>query len=184
MKKGPENIGFRIFSAVFFLLVFCAADLQSSFAGDKKPVSPAEIEKLDRTKAPDFTLKDLNGRTVPFAAFKGKVVLLNFWASWCPPCLAEMPSFKKLHSELKSRGLEVIAVSTDRSAGETKGYTDKKGFEFTILMDTDRTVSRQYKVFSLPTTFLIDKNGVIVEKFFGEYDWTDRDIRKQIEKLL
>ncbi len=143
--------------------------------------APAGAEK---TKAPDFSLKDLSGRNFSLSSLKGKVVILNFWATWCPSCVSEMPSLNKLYNEMKSRGVEVVAVSSDRSVGEVNDYLNKKGFGFQIIMDDARSVSRLYKVFSLPTTFLIDRNGFIAEKFFGAYDWADPEVRKKIEKLL
>jgi peroxiredoxin len=152
--------------------------------GEKKPYSPTEIEKLDRAKAPDFTLQDLNGKNVPFNSFQGKVVVLNFWATWCPACVTELPSLSRLQSEWKSRGLEVVAVSNDASAEAVREYTAKKGFTFSILHDASRAVTKQYKIFALPTTFLIDKHGTVVEKFFGEYDWTSPEMKKKIEKLF
>lgn len=185
MIKKYDRFSIGIISAIawFVMLSFLlSAGLAS--AADRKPVSPTEIETLDGVSAPNFSLKDLKGKTVSFSGFKGKVVILNFWASWCPPCVAEMPSFKKIYSEMKSRGLEVIAVSSDRSARDTRDFVENKGLDFTVLMDEDRNVSREYKVFSLPTTFLINRNGIIVEKFFGEYDWTDREMKKKIERLL
>ncbi|MBI5641535.1 MAG: TlpA family protein disulfide reductase [Nitrospirae bacterium] len=175
------------------LKVFCLAVCFALLTGmgtnapavnDKKPVSPMEIERLDKTPAPDFSLKDLNGKSVSLSSFKGKVVLLNFWATWCPSCKAEMPSLNSLYNEMKPRGLEIVAVSTDKSLNDVKGYLSKKGLDFLVLMDESRSVTKQYKVFSLPTTFLIDKNGIIVEKFYGDYDWTEQEIKQKIEKLL
>ena len=178
--------------AVVRKLIFCiscfifltAMGMNSPAGSEKKPVSPSEIDKLEKNKAPDFSLKDLSGRPVTLLSLKGKVVLLNFWATWCPPCISEMPVFNKLYRELRSRGLEIVAISADRSESYLRDYISKHSLEYKVLYDESRTVVKQYKVFSMPTTFLIDKNGVIVEKFFGEYDWTDQEIKKKIEKLL
>ncbi len=135
-------------------------------------------------KAADFSLKDLRGGTVSLASLRGKVVLLSFWATWCPPCVSEMPSMNRLYQELRSRGFQVVAVSLDRSAEGVKEYVDTKGIKFLVLMDEDNAVARRYKVFSTPTTFLIDRKGNIVERFYGEYDWQDRDVKAKIEKLF
>jgi peroxiredoxin len=146
--------------------------------------SSPDTGKNAYSKAPDFTLKDVQGRSVSLASHKGKVVLINFWATWCPPCKAEMPSMNKLYNEMKSRGFEVISISTDNSLSAVKDFLAKNRLDFLVLFDENRTVARQYHVFSMPTTFLIDRNGMIVDKFSGEEDWTDPDIRKKIEKLL
>ncbi len=151
--------------------------------------SPADSDRkapgIDkREKAADFSLKDLGGRTVSLSSMRGRVVLLNFWATWCPPCVAEMPSLNRLYGQMRAKGLEVIAVSVDRSADDVREFIGKKGFNFTVLMDEGSSVARRYRVFSTPTTFLIDKNGNVVERFFGDYDWQDKEIMMKIEKLL
>ena len=170
-----------IFIICTFLLIAMGPSLQGNTADG---ISPLNSDKIINSKAPDFTLKDLNGKTVSLSAFKGKVVLLNFWATWCPPCRAEMPALNKLSNALKPRGLEVIAVSTDRSINDIKGFLENHRVDFPILFDTDRSAAKQYRVFSMPTTFLIDRNGMIVEKFYGEYDWTEPETKGKIEKLL
>jgi peroxiredoxin len=169
-------------AAVFFLLTAMAPSTPSG--GDRQPYSPREIDRLDRQKAPDFRLKDLRGNTFTLSALKGKVVLLNFWATWCPPCVAEMPELNKLHKKLGPRGLQIVAVSTDNSITYPRDFVSKNAIDFTVLYDESRAVTRSYKVFSMPTTFLIDKHGTIVEKFFGDYEWADSDMVKKIEKLL
>lgn len=138
----------------------------------------------DKQKAADFSLKDLRGNTIALSSLKGKVVLLNFWATWCPSCISEMPSLNRLYKEMKSRGLEVVAFSTDSSASGVMDFRDTHGLAFPVVMDEDREVTRLYHVFSLPTSFLIDKEGFIVEKFYGEYDWTAPEVKGKIEKLL
>ena len=169
---------------VISLLFQLAMGPSSSMGGNKNIVSPHDADKQTNAKAPDFTLRDVNGRTVSLSSLKGKVILLNFWATWCPPCKAEMPSMNKLYNEIKSKGFEIVAVSTDNALSPIKEFLVISRVDFTVLFDEKKAVSRQYKVFSMPTTFLIDRSGFIVEKYFGEYDWTDPDVRKQIEKLL
>ncbi len=148
------------------------------------PPSPWDGEGIIGKKAPDFTLKDLNNNVFNLSSLRGKVVVLNFWATWCPPCRAEMPSLNNLYRELRSKGLEVVAISTDRSASPVKDYLSKNPLDIKILVDEDSRVSRQFKVFSIPTTFLIDRNGLIVERFLGEEDWTSAEIKKKINNTL
>ncbi len=166
--------------SLFFLV---AMGPHSSIGGQKNAVA-ADADKQAGAKAPDFNLRDMNGKTVSLSSLKGKVILLNFWATWCPPCKGEMPSMNKLYNELKSKGFEVVAVSTDNGPSPVKEFLAKTHLDFTVLLDETKIVSREYKVFSMPTTFLIDRNGFIAEKLFGEYDWTDPVVRKEIEKLL
>lgn len=168
--------------ACLFLLTAMGPGLPEKPSG--KPLSPLDTDKIINSKAPDFTLKDLAGNNISLSSFNGKVVLLNFWATWCPPCRDEMPSFNKLHHAMNRRGLVIIAVSTDGSVKGVRDFVEKIKVDFTVLTDTDRAISKQYRVFSMPTTFLIDKNGKIVEKFYGQYDWTEPEIKGKIEKLL
>ena len=171
---------YRIFS-VLLLTVYCLL-LASAYAD---PPSPFAGEKLINRQAPEFALKDVNGSTVSLSSYKGKVVLLNFWATWCPSCREEMPSMNKLARQLKNREFSIIAVSTDRSVSEVRDFLKKHPSDCTVLVDYSLVVSKPlYKVFVLPTSFLIDKKGIIVEKYFGGEDWTGPDMVKKIESLL
>ena len=170
-----------ILISCLLLLIAMGPSLPGSTADG---ISPLDSDKIINAKAPDFNLKDMNGKTVSLSALKGKVVLLNFFATWCPPCRAEMPAFNKLSRALKQRGLEVVAVSSDRSINDLKDFLEKNKLDFPVLFDADRAATKQYRVFSMPTTFLINKNGLIVEKFYGEYDWTEPETRAKIEKQL
>ena len=164
------------------LLLFCSVFTAEGFA---QPPSPFAVDKLSGQRAPDFTLKDINGNSVSLSSFKGKVILLNFWATWCPPCRSEIPSMNKLYQKLKGRGFMILAVSTDRAVVDVKDFLKTMPVNFPVVVDYNLTVSRSlYKVFMLPTTFLIDRKGVIVEKYFGDQDWTEPEIVKEIESLL
>lgn len=146
--------------------------------------SPWSIDELVGKKAPEFTLKDMNDKAVSLSPLKGNVVLISFWATWCPPCRDEMPSLNRLYREFRNRGLAIVAVSTDRSASPVKDFLGKTPVDFPVLMDSDSKVARQFKVFSLPTTFLLDRNGVIVQKYLGEEEWDSAKIRDKITTLL
>jgi peroxiredoxin len=134
--------------------------------------------------APDFTLNDICGKKVTLSQFRGKVVILNFWSIWCGPCLAEMPSLNKLYLEFKDKGLIVIAVAEDPAEKPVKSYIQEKGLAFPILMDKERKVYFKYSLFGIPVTFLIDKKGVIIEKFIGERDWSSPQMKGKISNLL
>jgi len=146
--------------------------------------SPWGIDELIGKRAPEFTLKDLNDKMIALSSLQGNVVLINFWATWCPPCRAEMSSLNNLYKEYKNNGLTVIAVSTDRSASSVKDFLSKKPVELPVLLDSESKVSRRFKVFSLPTSFLLDKKGVIVQKFLGEEEWDSPEMKKKIRELL
>ncbi len=129
-------------------------------------------------------LKDVSGRTTSLSAAKNNVVLLSFWATWCPPCRAEMPSLNRLYKEYKDKGLVVIAISTDRRVDYVKDFLEKHPVDFPVLMDSDTRVSREFGVFSMPTSFLLDRNGVIIKRYLGEEDWNSPENRNTIRAAL
>jgi len=135
--------------------------------------------------APPFVLKDLEGKTVSLTALKGKVILLNFWATYCGPCKTEMPSLSALYEGLKDKGFLVLAVSIDTSEKPVKSYVSGKKLRFPVLLDKDKEVFfDSYAAMGLPTSFLIDRNGVIVEKVVGPKEWNAADVKDRILKLL
>lgn len=146
--------------------------------------APWDIEDLVGKRAPDFTLPDMSGRNVSLASFKGRVVIINFWATWCPPCRSEMPSLNRLYKEYKSKGLVVLAVSTDRTSGAVKDYLTGNPFDFPILLDPENSISRRFRVFSIPTSFLIDKNSIIAQRYIGEENWDSPEIRSKTKEVL
>jgi peroxiredoxin len=122
--------------------------------------------------AANFTFPDLDGKMVSLADFRGKVVLLNIWATWCAPCVAEMPSMKKLYQEIKDEGFEILAVSIDESGAEAvKPFTEKHKLDFPVLLDTKGDIKALYQATGIPESFIIDKNGMLVEKIIGPREW-------------
>lgn len=161
----------RLFLAVFVFWALCIAI--------SNPVCAAQ------GTAPDFTLNDINGEKVNLSEFRGKVVLLNFWATWCGPCRAEMPSLNNLYNEFKDKGLVVLAVSVDTSEKPVRSFIKDLKLSFPVLMDKNKAVSfDEYGVFGLPTTFLINKNGMITEKIMGEREWDSPQMKEKISRLL
>jgi len=122
--------------------------------------------------APNFTFPGLDGKKVSLADFKGKVVLLNIWATWCAPCVAEMPSMEKLYQELKDEGFEILAVSVDESGAEAVSpFMEKHKLSFPVLLDTRGEIKNLYQTTGIPESFIVDKNGIILEKIIGPRDW-------------
>ncbi len=135
--------------------------------------------------APDFTLPSLDGQTVRLSDLRGKAVLLNFWATWCAPCRLEMPTMDKAYQEYKSRGLEILAVSLDAGSNSVvKNFMQELKLDFPVLLDPDMEVLRLYRQFSIPATFLIDKQGIVRHRELGYRDWTDPESRRLIEAIL
>ena len=135
--------------------------------------------------APGFTLNTLNGRKVSLKDFKGKVVFLNFWATWCPPCVAEMPAMDVLHKKFKDKGLFVIAVNSEESVNKVSKFIKKRNYTFLVLLDEDGSVANDsYRAIGFPTTYLIDKLGNVVGKAEGARDWDSRESVKLLEEIL
>ncbi len=135
--------------------------------------------------APTFELPDINGKKVSLADFKGKVVLINFWATWCGPCKAEMPSLNNLYAAFKNEGFVVLAVSIDPSEKPVRSFVAEKGLTFPVLMDPEKEVYfDQYAAFAMPTSFLIDRKGMIAEKFIGERVWDSQEIKDKVVSVL
>jgi peroxiredoxin len=148
------------------------------------PPAPWEIDEIIGQEAPAFTLNDLEGKPISIKDYKGKVVFINFWATWCPPCKEEIPSLNKLHKKYSGKDFAVIGISTDDSKKAIVKFLKKHKVDFVIPHDKDGKIMREYKVFSLPTSFLIDKQGKIIEKFLGPHDWIEKDFLKKIENLM
>ncbi|MBI2174952.1 MAG: TlpA family protein disulfide reductase [Candidatus Omnitrophica bacterium] len=143
------------------------------------------IEILDKkVRAPDFTLRDLQGNAVRLQDFRGKVVFLNFWATWCPPCRLEMPTMEELHREFSDQGLVVLAVNFRESQDEVRSFLKQHGLTFTTLLDEQERAFGLYRAWSLPTTYLINKNSEIVGKVIGYRDWHSEQAKAFFRQLL
>lgn len=117
------------------------------------------------TEAPDFQLKDLQGNIVKLSDFRGKKVMLNFWAPWCPPCKQEMPEMQKFH-EAAGNEISILAVNIDPQYNSAK-FIEKMGINFPILLDVKDEVNTQYKVMTVPATYFIDDKGIIRDKYLS-----------------
>lgn len=135
--------------------------------------------------APDFTLKSISGSDIALSSLKGRVVLLNFWATWCPACKDEMPSMNSIYLKYKDSGLVVVAVSTDDSTKAVEKFLSSNPVDFPILLDSGMKVAkRKYRINAQPTTFLINKDGTVVNRYFGSINWMDDSIQKEIIALF
>jgi peroxiredoxin len=140
------------------------------------------------SQAPDFHAVTLDATPAPktLADYKGQVVLLNIWATWCAPCRVEMPSIEKLHQALGPQGLKVVAVSIDVDGQENviRNFAKQLGLTFTILHDPTDKIQKQYQATAVPETFIIGRDGVIRKKLIGAVDWNSEANRAVIEQLL
>ncbi len=133
----------------------------------------------------DFTLPDLQGRLVQLTALRGKVVFVNVWATWCPPCVEEMPTIQQLYERLHGQGLEIFAVSLDNLGAQiVVPFMQSRRLSFPTLLDTKNLVQRLYRTTGVPESFVVDKRGILVDKVVGPRDWVHPQIIAQFERLL
>ena len=145
--------------AVLFLLVAAVSCMEADMEAPPKP---------EPFPAAEFTLNDLEGKKASLSDYKGKPLIINFWATWCVPCVVEMPELEKLYKVRKSGGLEMLMINAKESKEVVKKYIDKYGFTFRVLLDEKGVVLREYQVFGLPSTFFIDENGIVQYFYMGQ----------------
>ncbi len=134
--------------------------------------------------APDFTLQTLGGQTVRLGELKGKVVFVNLWATWCPPCREEMPSMVRLYNFMRTRGVEILAVSEDNDREALKAFVEKYQVTFPVLPDENKRIYNLYRATGVPETHLIDRSGVLRSSTIGPFDWTSPEVVRTVESLL
>lgn len=143
------------------------------------------IQTFDEpVKSIDFVLKDLNGADVSLSSFLGKVVFLNFWATWCGPCRAEMPSMQNLYESLGNDEFEIVAVNLQEGEDVVRDFVDQFGYTYPILLDSDGMIGGMYGARSIPTTYIVDKNGIILGGTIGGREWDSPEIIDTFRKLI
>ena len=150
-------------------------------------VNRATYAPLDSgAPAPDFAYPTLEGDTIALSDLRGEVVLLNIWATWCPPCVREMPSMQRLYEMLGDQGLRIVAVSVDApgALGDVRTFVHEYGLEFDILLNPGGGIQDTYGVTGMPTTWLIDRDGRIRRKVLGGTDWMSPENARVVHALL
>jgi peroxiredoxin len=169
--------------AVFFFsgIVFAAGSTDAAQVSDANAV-PERLQALGfqvwrpDTAAPNFTLRDLQGRDVSLEDLKGQVVFLNFWATWCPPCRNEMPSMEKLYRRMEGRNFAMLAVDLQESEEQVRRFVDTAGYSFPVLLDSSGRTGAAYQVSGIPTTYIIDKQGNVLARVVGGREWHTPEI--------
>lgn len=172
-------------------LIFIAGGLTLlTLAASATTVTSDELLRIglqplkEGTESVDFELEDLTGATRRLSDFRGKVVFLNFWATWCGPCRFEMPSMEKLYQRLKDKGLEIIAVNLQEDSSSVRQFVDEYGLSFPVLLDTTGRIGATYGARSIPTTYIVDREGFVFAGTIGTREWDTEDYLRFFEKLL
>lgn len=183
----------KLFSNQWANIIFIVIILALIIPQTRKPIqivvnkifafSPSVTDEEDRKQLEDYnwTLETKSGKKVDFAESKGKVIIVNYWATWCPPCIAEMPSFQKLHTDYKDKVDFYFISGEDHET--TNNFLKRKGYDFSSY----RMLSEDPKPlngYTLPSTYVIDKNGIIVVNKVGAADWNSQNFRNTIDGLL
>ena len=150
------------------------------------PVNLSGVRRLEKSvPAPDFTFPGLDGKMVSLTDLRGKVVLLNIWATWCAPCVEEMPSMEKLYQALKDEGLEILAVSIDETGTDAvRPFMKKHRLSFPALIDINGIINNLYQTTGVPESFIIDKQGIIVDKVVGARNWASPTAIRYFRELI
>ena len=167
-----KNIHYIVIAAVVVVVdvvYFSRSGGSSSVSAQELPAENAAMEApSDGRMAPNFTLTSTDGKTIKLSDYRGKVVVLDFWATWCPPCKAEIPDFIKLYSQYKGDGFQMLGISVDQGGlSVVKPFMKAYGINYPIMLADDQVVSEFGGISAIPTTFVIDKQGRIRASFVG-----------------
>jgi peroxiredoxin len=176
----PESSKFRFLG--FILLFFIIAISCSSPESTDAPKEEKTAKTSEPKPAHDFTLKDLSGNEVKLSGLKGKAVVVNFWATWCHPCKEEIPDLQKSYDENKNNGLVILGVNIKENESKVSRFAKDHKITYPILLDIDGAISDAYRVFGIPMSFFIDRNGLVKDSFIGML--TQEDLSKKLAMIL
>lgn len=183
LEEEKEGKGSAKTSAIIIAIVILAGIIGAVWLQSSK-YSPVTVG----SPAPDFKLADRDGKEYTLSSFRGKVVFVNFWATWCKTCKDEMPSMQTLYSYMKQRDMpfEILAISMDRvtTQKEIEPFAKSLGLTFPILLDAWGKTDGKYKLTGVPETYIIDQNGNVAEKIIGPRDWTTIEAVQKVFNLL
>lgn len=182
LKIGRVFYLFSLTLAFIFLKIYI---FEYEVRGETHFIESLSLIRFDeKIKAQNFALKDLNGNKVQLENYQGKVIFLNFWTTWCPACLVEMPSMEKLYQEFKNKDFILLAVDMQEDSATVKKFIEKFKLNFPILLDEDGTVAIYYGVNAIPVTYLIGREGYLYAIAMGARDWASEDAFLLINHLL
>ena len=171
-------------SLLFLLIIFLISYTVSAKSLQESMTENGLAIPKKPTSSINFELENLNGLKEQLTDYKGKVVFLNFWATWCGPCRIEMPSMERLYTEFKEDGLVILAVNLGESSAIAGEFMKSNNLSFPVLLDEDQTVAAIYGVRSIPTTYLIDRDGNILGMAVGAREWDSLSFRKLFKEIL
>jgi len=182
VRTGAGATNMKKTVLIIILLLFVLATLVFLFGprGDQR-------SRIPRTgdPAPEFRLPTLDGGSISLSDLRGKVVMVHFWATWCPPCVEELPTLDQFARSPTGRDVELLAISVDETGPDAvREFMQRNRLTLPVLLDPDKTVASSYGTFKFPETYLVDRNGIIRHKIIGGVDWSRPEARELIEAFL
>jgi cytochrome c biogenesis protein CcmG/thiol:disulfide interchange protein DsbE len=176
-KSGKKQIIF------LFLLILLAILAIAGFVAKSRSVQNKIIMNGDR--APEFRLQDLDGRFFSLSDFRGRVVMIHFWATWCPPCVDEMPLLSRLYPELSGNDFEMLAVSVDAGDEDAvKIFMQRHNLQVPVLLNPDQSVAHLYGTYKFPETYIVDRQGIVRYKVIGPHNWMDPETVQMLKSII
>ena len=176
----------QLLSILIFIITTIILVITLSLKDDDLTSKPARQTRMQvGLPAPNFTFPDLNGKRVSLSDYRGMVVLVNIWATWCRPCVQEMPSMEKLYDRLRGRNFEILAVSIDSTGREAVApFMLRLNLTFPALLDPEGKIKSLYGLTGIPETFIIDKEGILIERIIGPIDWATPEVYRFFQNLI
>ena len=186
LYSKPSNLFFiaLLFSGFVAFYLFGAESLAKADSRDLDQLfGDMGVIKISQALPVEIELKDLNGQPISLSDFRGKIVFLNFWTTWCFDCRIEMPHMEKLHQQFKNKEFEMVAVNLQEPVSQVKQFFKDYKLTFTTLLDSDGEVGAHYRITSIPTTFILNKQGIIIGKVTGPRKWEGKKAFALFEHL-
>lgn len=176
MKKSAATITLSILiSALTAIPLSANAEISK-----KQTIDAVRVIK----RAPDFSLRDTDNKLRKFSDYRGHVVAVNFWATWCPPCRKELPSMQMTYNALKKTGFRIIGVNVGEKWDTVASFLNNFSLTYPIVLDTDSSAMEKWNITGLPTTFIVDKQGRIIYRITGGRDWNDPAFRNKLKMII
>jgi peroxiredoxin len=172
--------------AAFFVIILVMIALVFLLQGKELLFKEAKGSRLQKGQpAPDFVFPGLDGKMVRLSDYRGKVLFLNVWATWCPPCREEMPSMERLYNELKGNNFEIVAISIDASGGKKVApFVKEHNLSFPVLLDPEGAIKNRYGITGVPESFIINGQGIIEKVVIGPMDWAAPEVVLYFKSLI
>lgn len=177
MKKVSSTFTISIIIVAFAIN---SATIANAGISEKQTIDAVSAVK----SAPDFSLRDIDDKIHKLSGYRGHVVAVNFWATWCPPCRKELPSMQKTYLALKKSGFRIIGVNVGEDWDTVTSFLNNFSLTYPIVLDTDSSAMQKWNIIGLPTTFIVDKEGRIIYQIAGGRDWNDPAFRKKLKMII